>query len=74
MDAVEEAGYTLTGIACSNQPATAVQVPIGTSVECVFTNADSPGSLTLDKEAGPVPRDTQITIRPRSTPGWPARR
>jgi len=26
-------------------------------------------TLTLDKEAGPVPRDTQITIRPRSTLG-----
>ena len=43
------AGYTLTGINCGNGSVTSVQVPVGTTVECTFTNVDSPGFLQLDK-------------------------
>lgn len=41
--------YSLTGINCGSGPVTSIAVPAGDSRTCTFTNADSPGSLTLVK-------------------------
>jgi LPXTG-motif cell wall-anchored protein/uncharacterized repeat protein (TIGR01451 family) len=54
------AGYTLSGVNCGSGPVTSVQVPIGTTVTCTFTNIDSPGSLTLTKHLGDQAGDDAV--------------
>jgi LPXTG-motif cell wall-anchored protein/uncharacterized repeat protein (TIGR01451 family) len=70
-------GYTLAGINCGNGAVTSVQVPVGTTVTCTFTNVDSPGLLSLDKTVvsdsgdGATATDWHLSATPIDIAGQP---
>lgn len=68
-------GYSWTGVDCGNGTVTSVQVPVGTTVTCTFTNVDSPGFLQLDKHVvsesgdGAVSSDWTLSATPDGIDG-----